>query len=102
MVKCVFLFCREDSMVKCVFLFCRGDSMVKCVFLFCRGDSMVKCVFLFCRGDSMVKCVFASTWCKYNVRTCYLFVLSWARVRQVCLLSVSSVVFIGGDGICSI
>ena len=41
-------------------------------------------------------CVFALNLCKYDLRKGDLFVLRWARVRRVCLGSVSSVVFIGG------
>ena len=41
--------------------------------------------------------MFASTLCKED-----LFVPSWARVRRMCIGSVSSVVFIGGGGsVCS-
>ena len=46
--------------------------------------------------------VFVLTVCKYDLRRGDLFVLSWVRVRRVCLESVSSVVFIGGGCVCSI
>ena len=35
------------------------------------------------RRHSGVRCDFASTLCKYDLRMGDLFVLSWARVRQV-------------------
>ena len=47
-------------------------------------------------------CVFASTLCKYDFRKGNIFVLSWVRVRRLCLGSVSSVVFKCGGGLCSI
>ena len=35
------------------------------------------------RGHSGDRCVLASTLCKYDLRMGDLFVLSWARVRQM-------------------
>ena len=37
---------------------------------------------------------------KYDLRWGDLFVLYWPRVRQVCLGSVSSVLFINGGSVC--
>ena len=53
-----------------------------------------------CAVKHLNVCVFASTLCKYDFRKGNLFVLSWVRV--LCLGSVSSVVFKGGSGLCSI
>ena len=44
----------------------------------------------------------ASTLCKYDLRKGYLFVLSWARVRQVRRGSISSELLMCGGGVCSI
>ena len=40
------------------------------------------------RGHSGNRCVLASTLCKYDLWKGDLFVLSWARVRQVMLGSI--------------
>ena len=50
-------------------------------------------------------CVFVSTLCKYDLRKGDLLnynALSWARVRRVCMGSVSSLVLIGDGGVQSI
>ena len=44
----------------------------------------------------------ASTLCKYDMRKGDLFVLSWARVRQVRRASISSELIMCGGGVCSI
>ena len=56
----------------------------------------VLCVSIFQRGQNDEVCLLVSILCKYHLRKGDLFVLSWARLRRVCLASVSSVVFIGG------
>ena len=43
----------------------------------------MSCVWMLQRGHSGDGCVLASTLCKYDLRKGDLFVLSWARVRQV-------------------
>ena len=43
----------------------------------------MSCMWMLQRGHSGDRCVLASTLCKYDLRTGYLFVLSWAkRVRR--------------------
>ena len=54
------------------------------------------------RGHSGDGCDLASTLCKYNLRNGDLFVLSWARVRQVRRGSVSSELLMCGGGVHSI
>ena len=46
--------------------------------------------YVFQRGNSGDGCDLASTLCKYDLRKGDLFVLSWARVRQVRWGSISS------------
>ena len=62
----------------------KGESCVQ------LNRCYVMCVSVF-RGDSMVMfvCVLASTLCKYDLRKGDLFVLSWVRVRRMCLGSLS-------------
>ena len=43
----------------------------------------MSCVRMLQKGHSGDGCFLASTLCKYDLRKGYLFVLSWARVRQV-------------------
>ena len=43
----------------------------------------MSCAWMLHRGHSGDGCVLASTLCKYDLRKGDLFVLSWARVRQV-------------------
>ena len=43
----------------------------------------MSCVWMLQRGNSGDGCVLASTLCKYDLRKGDLFVLGWARVRQV-------------------
>ena len=51
------------------------------------------------RGHSGDGCVLASTLCKYTLRKCYLFVLSWARVRRVRRGSISSELLMYGGSV---
>ena len=62
----------------------------------------MSCVWMLQRGHSGDGCVFASTLCKYDLSKGDLFVLSWARVRQVRRGSLSSEVLMCGGGVCSI
>ena len=50
-------------------------------------------------GDA---CVLASTLCKYDLRKCDLFVLSWAMVRRVRRGNISSELLMCGGGMRSI
>ena len=60
----------------------------------------VSCVWMWRNsGDG---CVLASTLCRYDWRKGDLFVLSWARVRQVRLGSLSSELLVCGGGVRSI
>ena len=43
----------------------------------------MSCVWMLQRGHSGEICVLASTWCKYDLRKGYVFVLRWERVRRV-------------------
>ena len=54
------------------------------------------------RGHSGDGCDLASTLCKYNLRKGDLFVLSWARVRQVSRGRISSELLMCGRGARSI
>ena len=54
------------------------------------------------RGNCGDGCDLASTLCKYDLRKGDLFVLSWARVRQVGRGSISSELLMGGGGVYSI
>ena len=51
------------------------------------------------RGNSGDGCVLASTLCKYTLRKGDLFVLTWARVRQVRRGHISSEPLICGGGV---
>ena len=62
----------------------------------------MSCVWMSQRGHSCDGCVLASTLCKYDLRTGYLFVLSWARVRRVRRGSISSELLVCGGGVRSI
>ena len=62
----------------------------------------MSCVWMLQRGHSGDGCVFASTLCKYDLRKGDLFVLSWARVRQVRQGSLSSELLMCGGGVRSI
>ena len=53
-------------------------------------------------GDSGDGCDLASTLCKYDLRKVDLFVLSWARVRLVRRVSISSELLMCGGGVRSI
>ena len=54
------------------------------------------------RGHSGDGCDLASTLCTYDLRRGNLFVLSWARVRQVRRGSICSALLMCGGGVCSI
>ena len=54
------------------------------------------------RGYSSDGCDLASTLCKYDLRKGDLFVLSWARVRQVRRGSISSGLIMCGGGVHSV
>ena len=56
------------------------------------------CVCVLQRGNSGEGCVLASTLCKYTLRNCDLFVMSWARVRRVRRGSISSELLMCGGG----
>ena len=62
----------------------------------------MSCVWMLQRGHSGDGCVLASTLCKYDLRKGDLFVLSWARMRQVRRGSLSSELLVCGEGVCSI
>ena len=53
-------------------------------------------------GHSGNGCVLASTLCKYDLRKGDLFVLGWAKVRQVLRGNISSELLMCGGGVCSI
>ena len=54
------------------------------------------------RGHSGDGCVLASTLCKYDLRKGDSFVLSWARVRRLRRVSLSSEPLVCGGGVSSI
>ena len=62
----------------------------------------MSCVWMLQRGHSGDGCVLASTLCKYDLRKGDLFVLSWARVRRVRRVSLSSELLVCGGGVRSI
>ena len=62
----------------------------------------VVCVWMLHRVHSGDGYVSASTWCKYDLRKGDLFVLSWARVRQVRRGNLSSGLLMCGGGVRSI
>ena len=62
----------------------------------------MSCVWMLQRGHSGDGCVLALTLCKYDLRKGYLFVLSWARVRQVRRGSLSPELLMCGGGVRSI
>ena len=53
-------------------------------------------------GNSGDGCGLASNFCKYDLRKGDLFVLSWARVRRVRRVSISSELLMCGGGVRSI
>ena len=59
----------------------------------------MSCVRVLQRGHSGDGCDFASTLCKYDLRKCDLFVLSWARVRRVRRGSISSELLMYSGGV---
>ena len=62
----------------------------------------MSCVWKLQRGHSCDGCVLASTLRKYYLRKKDLFVLSWARLRQVMRGSISSERLMCGGGVRSI
>ena len=54
------------------------------------------------RGHSGDRCDMALTLCRYDLRKGDLFILSWARVRQVRMGSISSELLMCGGGVRSI
>ena len=62
----------------------------------------MSCVWMLQRGHSGDGCVLASTLYKYDLRKGDLFVLSWARVRRVRRVSLSSELLMCGGGVRSI
>ena len=62
----------------------------------------MSCVLVLQRGHNGDGCDLASTLCKYDLRKGDLFVLSWARVRQVRRGSFSSELLMCDGGVCSI
>ena len=67
-----------------------------------HGWQCVLCMWALQRGHSGDGCALALTLCKYDLRKCDLFVLSWARVRRVRMRSISSELLICGGGVRSI
>ena len=65
-------------------------------------EMMCFCVWRLQRGHSGDGCVLASTLCKYDLRKGNLFVMSWARVRRVSRVSLSSELLMCGGGVRSI
>ena len=65
-------------------------------------EMIVSCVWMLQRGHSGDGSVLASTLCKYDLRKGDLFVLSWARVRQVRCGIMSSELLVCGGGVHSI
>ena len=62
----------------------------------------MSCVWMLQRVHSGDECVLASTLCKYDLRNRNMFVLSWARVRQVSRGRLSSELLVCGGGVRSI
>ena len=77
----------------------RGDNVVR---MRVQLKRCVLCVWRLQRGHSGDGFVLASTLCKYDLRKKDLFVLSWARVRQVRRGSLSSELLMCGGGVRSI
>ena len=78
----------------------RGDNMVYMwvqLKLWC-----VLCVWVLQNGQSGDVCDLASSLCKYDLRTGYLFVVSWAMVRRVRWGIISSELIMSGGGVRSI
>ena len=59
----------------------------------------MSCVWMLHRGHNGDGCVLVSTLCKYDLRKGDLFVLSWARVRQVKRRSLSSELLMCGRSV---
>ena len=59
----------------------------------------MSCVLMLQRGHSGDGCSLVSTLCKYDLRNGDVFVLSWARVRQVMWGSISSELIMCGGGV---
>ena len=63
----------------------------------------MSCVWMLQRGHSGDGCVLASTLCKYDLRKGrFLLFLSWARVRRVRRVSLSSELLVCGGGVRSL
>ena len=62
----------------------------------------VVCVWVLQRGHSRYECKLALTLCKYTLRKGYLYVMSWARVRQVRRVSIFSELLMCGGSVRSI
>ena len=60
------------------------------------------CRWMLQRWHSGDRCDWMSTLCKYDLRKCDLFVLSWARVRRVRRGIISSELIMCGGGVRSI
>ena len=59
----------------------------------------MSCVWMLQRGHSDDGCDLALTLCTYDLRNSDLFVLSWARVRRVRRVSISSDLLMCGGGV---
>ena len=59
----------------------------------------MSCVWVLQRGHSGDGCDLASTLCKYDLRNCDIFVLSWERLRRVRRASISSELLMYGGGV---
>ena len=62
----------------------------------------MSCVWMLQRGHSADGCVLASTLCKYDLRKGDLFVLSWARVRRIRQVNLSSELLVCDENVHSI
>ena len=62
----------------------------------------MSCVWVLHRGNSGDGCDLALIFCKYDFRNCDLFVLIWARMRQLRRGSISSELLMCGGSVCSI
>ena len=62
----------------------------------------MSCVWVLQNGHSGDGCDLVWTFCKYDLRKGYLFVLGWTRVRRVRRVSVSLELLMCGGGVRSI
>ena len=65
-------------------------------------EDMVCVVWMLQRGNSGDVCDLVSTFCKYELRKGYLFVLSWARGRRLMRGSISSELLMCGGAVRSV